>query len=244
MKKHLIHVPDLKKRMSVPELMDDPDSDQQLLTNTLEQFRLINRFLTPVRRLLKRHVFKRMMQEPEREYHLVDLGAGGCETAAWLLRQANRRGLRLRITACDHDDRVVQYAREKYGNTPHLTIRQCSVLEIDNLQPIDFVYANHLLHHLSDTNIQALLGSLSQLDQAKVIICDVYRSRTVYAGFYLISSVLFHNSFSRYDGLLSIRKGFTKDELSTLIGKATHQGTSYKIERMAPGHIVLLRGQN
>ncbi len=232
--------PDLSRRVHTPELMDDPSCDQQLLRNTLAQFRLINRFLTPVRRLLKTQVIERMRQEPNRAYHLVDLGAGGCETAVWLLRYAYRKGLHLRVTACDRDPRVVQYATEKYGAVPHLTIRQCSALDINNSEPVDFVFANHLLHHLSDEDIYTLLHDLSRLDQATVMISDIHRSRSVYAGFYLISSIFFRNSFVRHDGLLSVRKGFTRGELRTFTADAVPQGTAYEVKRMAPGHIVLL----
>jgi len=240
MNKHSIRFPDLSERVDMPELMDDTSSDQQLLVNTLRQFRLINRFLTPVRRLLKNQVLKQMMKEPNREYHLVDLGAGGCETAVWLLRQAQRNGLHLRITACDHDPRVVQYARDTFGKTPRLTIQQRSVLDIDAFRPVDFVFANHLLHHLKDADIYTLLDSLSRLDKKTVMISDIHRSRTVYTSFYLVSAMLFRNSFARDDGLLSIRKGFTPREFRTFSAAAASQETSCEIKTMPPGHIVLL----
>lgn len=236
-----IRFPDLSERVDMPELMDDPSSDHQLLVNTLMQFRLINRFLTPVRRLLKNQVIKQMMQEPNREYHLVDLGAGGCETAVWLLRQAQRKGLHLRITACDHDPRVVQYARDTFGKIPRLTIQQRSVLDIDDFRPpVDFVFANHLLHHLREADIYTLLGSLSRLDKKTVMISDIHRSRTVYTSFYLISAMLFRNSFARDDGLLSIRKGFTRCEFRTFSAEVASQETAFEIKTMPPGHIVLL----
>ena len=240
MSKPLICLPDLSTRANIPELMDDPHSDPRLLANTLGQFRLINLLFSPVRRLLKKQVLKSMMRAPQREHHLVDLGAGSCETAVWLLSQARRKGLRMRITACDHDPRVIQYAKNKYGHTRYLTICQRNVFDIDDLQPIDFVFANHLVHHLSDADIHRLLGALARLKETKVIISDLHRSRLVYTAFYLISAVFFRRSFVRYDGLLSVRKAFTEPEFNNIMQAAVPRSTVYQIKRMFPGHIVLL----
>ncbi len=180
-----------------------------------------------------------MMQEPNRVYHLLDLGAGACETDVWLLNYTRRRGLQLRITACDHDERVVQYARQNVGNTPHLNVCQRDVLELEDILPADFVFANHLLHHLDDAAISALVRYLLKSDIATVVISDIQRCRAVYAAFYVISAVSLHHSFARHDGLLSVRKGFHKSELQKFVLDTVSPRTAYQVRQMFPGHLVL-----
>ncbi len=233
-------LPQLRNRETRPELMDDRGSDHQLLEQTLKHFRLINICLTPSRSVLRKHVLKPMSRQPEREYHLVDLGAGGCDTPVWLLKEADRRKLRLRVTACDHDPRVVQYARNKYGSTPNLTIDQRSVWDLDDLGSVDFVFANHLLHHLDEPEIDLLMDKLGRMMHTRVIVSDLCRSYFVYFSFALISAIFFRRSFVRYDGLLSVRKGFTVSELRNIARKTFPRNRNIQVKRAFPGHILLL----
>ncbi len=234
--------PNLSQRANLPELMDQTDSDPDLLNRTLEQFDWINRLLTRSRHLLKRYVVRRMLASPESEYHLIDLGAGACETSAWLLQYCRRRGLRLRVTACDHDPRVVAFARRHYGETPGLKILERDLAALDDLAPFDFVYANHLRHHLSDAGILALLAQLERVPRAGVLLNDLRRSRLAYTAFELFSQALLRGSFARSDGLLSICKGFTVDELVSMAATAAPDTLHrYRITRLFPSRIIVWR---
>lgn len=46
------------------ERMDDPDSDVRRLEATLRQFALVNRFLTRIRYLLRRYVWRVRLSRP------------------------------------------------------------------------------------------------------------------------------------------------------------------------------------
>jgi SAM-dependent methyltransferase len=233
--------PDMRRRADLPELMDMPDSDPQRLRRTLAQFDLVNRYLSRSRHILKRFFVSRMMRDPKREYHLVDLGAGACETAVWLLRHCRRCGLQLRVTACDHDPRVVEYARGKYGGEPRLEIIEGDALDIAALAPFDFVFANHLLHHLCEDELRRLFSGLAEFPNSGILFNDLRRSRGAYAAYYLLSPAIFRGGFARYDGLLSIRKGFRRSELAALAESAGPRFGDYRIMQFHPGRIVLWR---
>jgi len=233
-------LPDLTRRAEDAECMDRPDSDLQRLENTLALFENLNRCMTQVRHILNRYVIRAMQRDPEREYHLVELGAGACETAAWLLGYCREKKLKLRVSACDHDHRVVQYARKNYGSTPRLKILHRDIKEIDDLFPIDFIFANHLLHHLSDLKIIDLIQYMSKFSRATVVFNDIKRSRLSYTAYYLLSYLFPPKSFARYDGLVSVRKGFTTTEIRGYITKAQTQGLKYQIKTLFPGRILLI----
>lgn len=232
--------PPLDRRSQMPEMMDIPCSDITMLENTLAHFRSINRYLARTRYILTQHVLSRM--HPKRLYHLVDLGAGACETAVWLLNRCRSLRLRLRITACDHDPRVIGFAAAKYGHTPGLDILRRDITDIGDLKRADFVFGSHLLHHLDDERIAGLLEYLADFEHATVLFSDLRRCRGSYAAYYLMSPFLFRNSFARYDGLLSIRKGFTEAELLGFIRSADpNRFYEYRISRMFPSRILLIR---
>ena len=102
---------DLSSRAEIIEEMDRPDSPQDRLYRTLAQFQLVNRIFSRYRSVLTRSVLQDMAMDGSRTYRLADLGAGGCDIARWLIGRCRERGLRLAISAVEHDPRVARYAR-------------------------------------------------------------------------------------------------------------------------------------
>ncbi len=229
--------PDLSTRSGMAELMDDPCCSEELLLRTVKQFASINRLVARYRTILKRWVLADMLMEPNRSYHLVDMGAGGCDIGVWLLHTARTLGLNLRITACDLDQRIIDYARATYGHIDGLTIRQADVLVGRFDEPVDFVFANHFLHHLSNDHIIDLIRLWQPQVRHRMVLSDLERNRLSYLGFSLFAHI-YRNSFSRGDGLISIRRGFRVCELESLAGKALGND-SCRVHRLAPGRLAL-----
>jgi hypothetical protein len=153
----MAHMPAMTMRTTIPERMDAPDCSEEALLRTVDQFASINRLVSRYQAILARWVLADMLHDPERDWHLLDMGAGGCDIDAWLLAAARRRGMNLRITACDVDARIVRRALEKKGHLPGLTIQGLNVLTDAYDDPVDYVFANHFLHHLSDDQIGTLI---------------------------------------------------------------------------------------
>ncbi|MBN2163245.1 MAG: methyltransferase domain-containing protein [Pontiellaceae bacterium] len=212
-------LPDMAIRSGLPELMDDPDCSEELLLRTVRQFASINRLVSRYRTILTRWVLDDMLRHPGREYHLLDMGAGGCDIDAWLLQAAKRRRLKLRITACDLDPRIIGFARKAYGSVAGLQLRQMDLLADQLDEPIDYVFSNHFLHHLGQAEIIRLLRIWQPQVRRRLIFSDLERNRLAYGGYALLSQ-FYRSSFAQYDGLMSIRRGFTGRELSTLAHEA------------------------
>ena len=229
--------PDFSTRSGMAELMDDPLCSEELLLRTVKQFASINRLVARYRSILKRWVLADMLKCPEKAYHLVDMGAGGCDIAVWLLHTARKLGLNLHITACDLDPRILDYARSTYGETAGLTFRQTDLLTGRFDEPVDFVFANHFLHHLSNENIIDLIRLWQPQVRHRMVLSDLERNRWSYLGFSIFARI-YRNSFSRYDGLISIQRGFRDCELDALAREALGDG-SCRVHRLVPGRLAL-----
>lgn len=229
--------PDFSTRSTRTELMDDPDCSEVLLLQTLRQFSSINRLVSRYRTVLKRWILADMMQDSERSYHLVDMGAGACDIDAWLLQTAGRLGLKLRVTACDLDPRTIGYARTTYGHIEGLTVRQTDLLADRFDEPVDYVFANHFLHHLPNEEIIRLLRLWQPRVDRRMVLSDLLRDPFAYAGFWFLSLV-YRNSFARYDGLVSVQRAFKPHELEALAREALPEGI-HAVHPMAPGRLVL-----
>lgn len=230
-------LPDLAIRSGMVELMDDPDCSEILLLRTVRQFASINRLVARYRSILKHWVLADMLRSPDKPYHLLDMGAGGCDIDAWLLGTARRLGLNLRITAVDLDPRIINYARSTYGHVDGLTIRQTDLLADQFDEPVDFVFANHFLHHLANEDIVRLLRIWQPQIRHRMVLSDLARDRLAYLGFSVLS-LFYRNSFARDDGLVSIRRGFKPDELESLAGEALPDRT-FSVHRLRPGRLAL-----
>lgn len=228
----------MKVRSTEKEIMDDPGCDPVLLLRTVDQFAAINRIVSRYRRILSRLVLDDMELAPQRSYHMVDIGAGGCDIMLWLLRESRRRGLKLQVTAIDIDPRIINHARMRTADEDGLNVQMLDAFEISNLAPVDYVFANHFFHHLEHEKIVDLLGIIASTVKRTFVLSDLARSYFSYAGFFLLSNLFFRNSFAISDGLQSIRRGFLLDELRMI---ATNAGLAHRtsILRLPPGRLVL-----
>ena len=82
-------IPSLAQRVNLSEKMDDVNCCEERLLRTIRQFASINRFVSRYRTILRRWVLSDMLRDVTREYHLVDMGAGGCDIDVWLLDAAS-----------------------------------------------------------------------------------------------------------------------------------------------------------
>lgn len=204
-------LPDLSRRAHAHEDMDALDGDLTKLHRTYAYFPVINAAVSgwgPLyRRLIRPHL------SPTRVTTLLDIGCGGGDVAANLIRWADADGLRLAVTGIDTDARAIAYARSL---PPYAGLRFENVSSHELVargQTYDLVISNHLLHHLTDEEIQALLEDCRRLARREVILSDVSRRRASYLLFAVFTAPFFPNSFIRKDGLTSLRRAFTAREL-------------------------------
>lgn len=206
--------PDMRLRnTSDKEKLEGADVELKRFRRTIRQFKLINYLFSGSRRLLREHFFSVMEREPERVYTLLDAGAGGCDIAVWAAREARRRGVKLDITALDNDTRTLPIASQAARDYPEIRIVEGSALELSRLGPFDFVFSNHLLHHLAWDDIRIFLDGVIARTRIAFVMNDLKRSNWAYLGFTLFSGVVTRGSYHFYDGRLSIRRGFLPGEL-------------------------------
>lgn len=233
----MFNLPDFTERSARAERMDDPDCDETMLLRTVQQFALINRQVSRYQTILRQWVLNDMLQQPGRSYHLLDMGAGGCDIDVWLLNAAVKLGLNLRVTACDLDPRTIAYAESTYENQPRLEIRQADLLTDPPDNSVDYVFANHFLHHLKEDQIVHLLQHWHPAVRRRMIFNDLLRSPFSYVGFSILS-LFYRKSFTRCDGLISIGKGFLPEDFRRIVTAALPD-TRSTIHQLHPGRLVL-----
>jgi SAM-dependent methyltransferase len=226
------------RRETKPELMDDPACDEKMLIRTVRQFRLINLLFSASRRLIKKEFVSRMKPGSTKPYTFLDIGAGGCDTALWLADYCKKKGIPIRITCLDNDPRIARYARRVIEKRKNIELLQASVFDIRTMPCFDFIFSNHFLHHFSDSQIPQILDLVEEKTGIAFLMNDLCRSRLSYLGYELFALLFLYKSFARYDGKLSIRRGFTTQDLRRLIG-GTKNPESFFAGKTFPGRVYI-----
>lgn len=209
--------------------MDDPDCDPVRLHNTYVQFALVNRLVSGWERVFRRYLAPRLA----RGSTVLDVGCGGGDLARRLARWGERRGTPLRITAVDPDPRALAFARTR----PVAGVRY---LEVDaeelanDGRRFDCVISNHVLHHLPADRITGFLELSGQLSAGLALHNDLRRHAAAWLAFSL-TRPFFLRSFIVEDGLRSIRRSFTPDELRDLLP------SGWRVDTLAPFRNLVVR---
>ena len=214
------------------ELMDDENCDRDALNNTYRQFSKINSLISGWKHIYNSRI-KPVIKGSDRPYSLLDIGFGGGDIPIKLAQWAAHDKVNLHITAIETDPRALAYA-QSIAIPENVTFMHCSSgAMVDSGRTFDFVISNHLLHHLNGHNFHQLLNESEQLSKRLVLFNDIERSDIGYALFNLLSRPVFRSSFITHDGLTSIKRSYTLEELRKQVPN------SWDAERLFPFRLLL-----
>jgi len=196
--------------------MEDPDCDREKLFRTYREFALTNRLLAGWRRRYMSLIRPRLRAGAEST--LLDIGFGGGDIARMLAASARRDGLRLEVTGIEQDARALEYVATQ-PTCGGVTFRAASLEDLlRESRAFDFVISNHVLHHLAGREVVDFRDQVEALTRRCAIMNDLERSSQGYFLFAGTAPLVMRNSFSVPDGLISIRRSFTRAELQSALG--------------------------
>jgi 2-polyprenyl-3-methyl-5-hydroxy-6-metoxy-1,4-benzoquinol methylase len=226
-------VPRLASRdREVTERMDQPDCDLDTLQRTYAQFRVVNALVAGWQLTYRHHV--RPVLQRNRVNTLLDIGSGGGDLPRALARWARHDGYRLQVTAIDPDPRAHAWA-VRQPDVPQVSFRRA--LSSDLVREgcsFDLVTSNHLLHHLGDAELQDLLADSQRLARVRAVHSDISRSRWAHLLFSVGTWAFFRGSFIRADGLVSIQRSYTAEELQECLPP------SWRLQQQPPWRVLVL----
>lgn len=216
----------LKQRATdTQELMDAPNCDAVQLSNTYRQFDRINTAVSGWRGIYT-GTLRPLLKEAGPGATVLDIGCGGGDVLRRLARWAQADGLTPCFVGADPDRRAVRYARSVSTPSNLCFVSATSGELADAGERFDVVLSNHVLHHLADHEVQAICLDSERLATRLVLHSDIHRHPIAYAGFPLIGG-WFRDSFILKDGLLSIRRAFTPEELRALAPEGWRVKTTF-----------------
>ncbi len=192
---------DLSRRAQDAELLDEGVAPDEAL-RSLGDLRFVNRWLGNRQRLLQ--AVRADLERPPAP-SLLDVGCGSGDVPVWIASQVDRP---VRVYGVDIKPLHLKAAPGALRGV----VADVHALPFPDAC-FDVVTASLFLHHFDGPDVGRVLRELFRVTRRALVVNDLRRARVPYAFGRATFPLLFRSRVSIEDGLLSIRRGFTLDEL-------------------------------
>jgi SAM-dependent methyltransferase len=196
------------------EILDSPDVDPEVVTRSLADVARANALFGGVSSAIDE--LEDVLTDLPRCATLLDVGTGLGDIPCRARRFAAQHGVDLTTVGLD-SARVLARASKKSvsfavcGDALHLPFADRS---------IDIVMCSQVLHHFIGSDAAKLLREMDRVARVRVVVSDIRRSWVAAAGLWLVSFPLGFHAVSRHDGVVSVLRGFTREELTDTVKDA------------------------
>lgn len=198
----------MSKRSQTPEWIDLGPSyyTQEEYSDCLTQLERIGRFLGGDSATF--WAFNQLKIPPT---SILDVGCGGGQLAIKLAKLYPKSA----VKGIDLSSDAIAYAHrqlEKEANL-HVEFSVPATPQLNELsKSFDVVASTLVCHHLSDEEIIDFIKRSAQVAREAVIINDLHRHILATCGFFALAPLCFRNRLIFHDGLISIRRAFTRKD--------------------------------
>lgn len=208
-------------RADGPEWMDLPGRAPAVLEECLDELGRMNRLFGGHRLTLS--ALEEMAGDLPAGSGLdvIDIATGGGDFPRAIAAWAARRGLEARILATDLDPEILGMAAQRgtSGGAIKFAVADARRLPYPD-HSFDVAACSLTLHHLEPEDALPMLWEMRRVARRGVIVNDLVRSWFAYLATLLATRVASKNPYLRHDGPLSVRRAYTRGEMSALAARA------------------------
>ena len=229
----------LALRSLQPEIMDVERPPLERLEKIYRFLKFANQALGSTR-ALRSELGRFSTRWPhDRPVRILDVATGMADVPRGLADWARRKGKSLRIVGLDLEKDTLSLARRETADYPEIELVEGDARALPFADgAFDYVITNHFFHHLKDEEVVALLRRFDRIASRGIVVVDLLRRIRLYLWMHLFTR--FSDPIVRHDGLLSVRKSFTLDEIRAVAHRA---GLGYLKARAVFGHRFVLSGE-
>jgi hypothetical protein len=205
------------------ELLDDPRADPHAVRRELRDIARLNGLFGGTRAVVREleMIFKRGKREEGRgkrtTWTLLDVGTGLGDIPRAAAVAARRHGITLRLVGVELNRAAAEAARDLDGaDRLALILADGGALPL-RPRSVDVVIASQVLHHLPRDVAVRWIATFGALARRAVVLADLRRSRIAMGALWLASYPLGFGGVTRHDGVVSLRRGYTRDEFNEML---------------------------
>lgn len=197
------------------EILDDPNVAAPVRHRAQADIARSNRVLGGLRAAIAE--IRRTIAGDDGAPTLLDVGTGLADVPKRAAAAAAQMGVALTTIGVDDELSLVAAARDC------VTFGVCAsgfALPFRD-HSIDIVLCSQVLHHFDWADAERLLRELNRVANRAVIVSDLRRSWIAAAGFWLVAVLVRFHPVTRHDGVISVLRGFTAEDLRRVVRAAT-----------------------
>ena len=196
-----------------PELLDLDEAPFDEVQDSLEDVRLVNRYLGGYRVLLYyiRNFIKR--HPLDKEFLVLDLATGSADQPIVVVDMARQLNVKIKVVALDINSKMLNYAHEKIRGYPESHL-------VHGENSFDVVMNSLSLHHFTRIQAVNILRMADLVSRCGFIINDLHRSRIAHAFILILTRLVTKNRLTRHDAPVSVMNAFTPSEMAEMAQEA------------------------
>jgi 2-polyprenyl-3-methyl-5-hydroxy-6-metoxy-1,4-benzoquinol methylase len=216
------------RRRHGEEYLDDPVINARIAQRSMEDVARSNALFGGAHAVLAEldEVFSEALAtDSQPQLTLLDVGTGLGDIPARVREHAAQRGIVVETVGLDTSNALAVAA-----HADRLAFVRADALALPMAnRSVDIVMCSQVLHHFRGEDGARLIRELDRVARIRVVVSDIRRSWLAAAGIWLASWPLRFHPVSRHDGVVSVFRGFTRDELAAAVTAAV--GVAPRVRR-------------
>ncbi|MBL0882547.1 MAG: methyltransferase domain-containing protein [Chitinophagaceae bacterium] len=208
----------LSVRSYQKELLDDINLPIEAIRQNMLELDTINTYLGGHRITIKG---VQRLSGKQNILHVCEIGCGGGDNLAAIVRWANQKNIQLEITGIDINSNCIDVAKNRkdigsWGNWIVSDYRDV----VFSIQP-DIIFSSLFCHHFTNESLIEQLQWMHRNSIKGFFINDLHRHWLAYYSIKIITQLFSKSYLVKNDAPLSVRRGFKKGEWINLLNKAS-----------------------
>ncbi|MBL7703143.1 MAG: methyltransferase domain-containing protein [Ferruginibacter sp.] len=209
----------MKIRSLKKEKLDDLSLHGAILYKALQSLAWINKWFGNHRSVIK--TVNDICKNESRPVRITDLGCGGGDLAIALAKSLQKRKIQFSITGIDGNNNTLLYAQKKCSSFSEISFIQADILNPGfRVLSCDILMSSHFMYHFTEDTLAAFIINNSPAVSGAFVFSELNRNRLALYLFKFSSFFLPLSKLAKEDGLLAIKRSFTKNEWQVILNKA------------------------
>jgi SAM-dependent methyltransferase len=198
---------------AITEMMDRSQPVSKELEIDLRNLEKLNRYFGSYSLI---RFFLRRWFSRGKSVRLLDLCTGSGDIPRFIVDWCRSNDVPIQITAVDQQPATLELARRRSESYPEITFVGANVLDFVPSAPVDLVFCSLALHHFSEEEAILMIRQTGAMTSGNILFSDLERSDFGIAGIYALTTLIFREPMTRFDGRLSMRRAFSFGEMENL----------------------------
>lgn len=205
---------DTTYRTDLEESMDDFSMDNDGLVTALDDIARINQLLGGNSVTLEgvQHLIKDLPKD--QTITIMDFGCGSGDMLRMLSEFGAENNLKFQLIGIDANEATIRHAEKCSTDFKNITYLAEDIFLYDfSKYNIDIALITLTLHHFKDDEIITIMKVIYNIVKKGIVVNDLQRSKLAYRLFQIIIFIFRLEKMTANDGLISILRGFKKEDL-------------------------------